>query len=51
MNTEQLERKLQRIILDLRDFRDEPYLDSESEAKVKAAIIDLSNITVYSTEV
>ena len=49
MNTEQLKRKLARIILDLKDFADESYLDDRSKEEAKEAIELLDGICPYST--
>lgn len=53
MTTEQLERKLEKIIIDLKDFADEVYLDRDAKEKVEDTIKDLERICryeVYSTD-
>lgn len=50
MKTEQLKRKLNRIILDLKDFADEPCLDDRSKSETNEAIELLESICPYSTE-
>ncbi len=52
MTTEQLQRKLQRIILDLNDLAGEQYLDSESKIDISAIASDLEKQVkhIYSTD-
>ncbi len=53
MTTEQLKRKLKKIIIDLQDFYDEPYLDLQSKSDIEDAteVLERIAINVYSTEV
>lgn len=46
-----MNRKLQRIILDLEDLCDEPYIDSDNQEKILKIISELKSIYIYSTEV
>ena len=45
-----MERKLQRIILDLEDLVDERYINSEAKERIKDAVRILQATAIYSTE-
>ena len=46
-----MERKLQRIILDLKDFAEERYLNYEAKETIERIVRELDRLHVYSTEV
>jgi hypothetical protein len=51
MTTQELYRKIQRIILDLEELSDERSLNSDAQDGVNSAIRILKDLNVYSTEV
>ena len=53
MTSEQLRRQWQRIVLDLQELAEDPYLDSDSRERLRDAIKELEGKDryVYSTEV
>ena len=46
-----MQNKLKRIILDLEDLSEEPYIDRESRDSIIQIIRELEAINIYSTEV